>query len=158
MMALFLTVMPQILLFIFPENYPRMLKRQCQSWKRCRGFSFMVSLFVVSQILAGLAFLLDMVSFQLKKREQVLLPLVFSAALLSVHFFLLDQITASLIVFLSAVRMFLARKFVSEKVMMIFLLLNTIVLLVTFEHPVNILAFLATTFITYANFRKDDRS
>jgi len=118
----------------------------------------MITAFILSQILAGLAFLLDMVSFQFKKREQILLPLVFSAALLSVHFFLLDQITASLIVFLSAVRMFLARKFVSEKVMMIFLLLNTIVLLVTFEHPVNILAFLATTFITYANFRKDDRS
>ena len=41
---------------------------------------------------------------------------------------------------------------------MVFLLLNTIVLLVTFKQPVNILAFLATTLITYANFRKDDRS
>src|SRR3989344_2314459 len=79
----------------------------------------MITAFILSQILAGLAFLLDMVSFQFKKREQILLPLVFSASLISVHFFLLDQITASLIVFLSAVRMFLARKFVSEKVMMV---------------------------------------
>jgi len=118
----------------------------------------MVSFFIFSQILAGLAFLLDLVSFQFKKREHILFPLVFSAALLSVHFFLLDQITASVIVFLSAVRMFLARKFVSEKMMVVFLLLNTIVLLVTFEQLVNILAFIATTLITYANFRKDDKS
>ncbi len=117
-----------------------------------------LSAFTVSQILAGIAFLPALMSFQFKKREHILLLLVCSASLMSIHFFLLDQITASLIALLGAGRMFLARKFALEKMMLIFLLLNMIVLFITYQQPVNLLAFLATTCFTYANFRKDDKS
>ena len=117
-----------------------------------------MSEFILSQVLAGIAWLCDIASFQFKKKEHILLVLSISAALFSVHFYLLGHLTAAAIIFVSAVRMAIARKTSSNRMMYLFFFINVLIIIFTFQEPVNLLAFTATMLLTYANFRKDDRS
>jgi hypothetical protein len=64
----------------------------------------MISAFLLSQILIGLAFLFDLASFQFKERKYTLVCFALAAALISAHYFLLEQDTAGFIIALSAAR------------------------------------------------------
>ena len=118
----------------------------------------MFTTFIISQILGGLAFIFDFASFQFKKREHIILALFVSSVLIGTHFVLLDQIAAALIIFISSIRFATSYKSTSQKIMLVFLIANLVVFIFTYEQWVNILALIATTFITYGNFRKDDKS
>lgn len=67
-----------------------------------------MNIFLVSQVLAGIAFISDMASFQFKARKTILLCLLFSSFLLTVHFFLLESYLSAGVVFLSLLRFLVA--------------------------------------------------
>jgi hypothetical protein len=116
-----------------------------------------MSAFVISQVLIGIAFLFDLASFQLKKREYTLICFTIAASLISVHFFLLGAVTAGFVVAVSAVR-FLVSIFTTDKRMK-YLFLAAIFLLGvwtydSFEDPLITIAML---FSTIAAFSVDEK-
>ena len=83
----------------------------------------MISTFVLSQILIGIAFLFDLASFQFKKRETTLLLFFCAASLISVHFFLLGAVTGGLVIAVSAFRFLVSMYTTDSRLMWVFLML-----------------------------------
>jgi hypothetical protein len=60
--------------------------------------------FIWSQILATLAFVSDLISFQCKEKRKILFFIAISSGLLSIHFWLLDAMSGALVAFLGMLR------------------------------------------------------
>ncbi|QBG34343.1 YgjV family protein [Litorilituus sediminis] len=80
-------------------------------------------MFLLSQILMVIAISLDIVSFQLAKRWQVLLALSASTALTSIHFYLLDVYNAALLMAIASLRYAVFIKYQNKCLLILFLLL-----------------------------------
>ena len=113
--------------------------------------------FTLSQIFAGTALASDLISFQCKDRQKIIIFLFASCVLLSVHFFLLQQVTAGTVVLLSAVRLALSYLTTSRKIMWTFLLATLIACALTYGGPLSILSTTAALIQTYASFRARDK-
>lgn len=114
--------------------------------------------FWLSQALIAIAFLFDLLSFQLKERKQILLCFIVSASLIGAHYLLLDQITAGLILLISAVR-FAVSYFTTSKVWMyLFMAAAAACLIITYHSAASLLIFTASIVATYAAFQPRDQS
>ncbi|MBR9706161.1 YgjV family protein [Candidatus Pacearchaeota archaeon] len=113
--------------------------------------------FILSQVAMFLAMGLDFLSLQFKKRKQIYLTLVFSASLISAHYFLLGKITAGIIVFFSALRFITCMFTTNKKYLVIFLVLNTLTLIFTYTEIYDFLIYIGLFIFIIGNFQKNDK-
>ena len=117
----------------------------------------MLSNFVLSQILIGVAVLVDLISFQFKERKKILICLVVSTVLISCHFMLLGHWTAALLGLVSVSRYLSSILTTSKRVMWLFLVIIFTTTVFSFAGLLSILGCIGTTFTTVAAFREDDK-
>jgi len=116
-----------------------------------------MSAFAISQLLIGVAFVIDLACWQFHKREITLFLLMISTALVAGHFFLLGALTAALVNSLSATR-YLVSLFTQHRyVMWFFIAIMLGVGIYTFDGVEDIFAVMATILGTLAAFQSDGR-
>lgn len=117
----------------------------------------MLSNFILSQILIGVAICFDICSFQFRERIKILTCLVVSTVFISIHFLLLEHWTAGLLGLLSVARYLSSMVTTSRKVMWTFLIIILAITVFSFEGRLSVLCCAATFFTTIAAFRKEDK-
>ncbi len=117
-----------------------------------------MSVFILSQILAGLAFVCGLASFQFKSRRSVLLCLTLLTTFNASHFFLLGRTGPASLTMLTGIRYVTAVFTRNRKVMVLFLLLSVGVFWVTFKSSLSILALIGVLLGTYGSFQHSDRT
>jgi hypothetical protein len=116
-----------------------------------------VSSFVISQIAMFIAMIFDFLSLQYKKREYTFLCLVVSSSLISAHYFLLNKTAAGIIVFFSVLRFVTCYFTTKKKFLIIFLVLNTIALLITYKEIYDVMVYMGLFIFIIGNFEEDNR-
>lgn len=113
--------------------------------------------FFVSQVLAGAAFVLGMASFQFKWRRHILWCWFASAFFNALHFLVLGQITAGVLILITSTR-FLAASFTTDRRLMYFFMAALLAgFIITFESSLSLLAIGAALLGTWGAFQSDDR-
>lgn len=116
-----------------------------------------MSLFVISQILVGIAICTDILSFQFKEKIRIVACLLVSCTLISIHFMLLDHWTAACLGLLAATRFAVSLFSTSKKLMSFFVLATIVLAAVSYEGVLSILAGTGGVFGTVASFCKEDK-
>lgn len=116
-----------------------------------------MSLFVFSQILAALAFLFGMASFQFKPRKTVLICIFFCAIFNASHFLVLERYAAGTLIFINALRFLVAAFFPSQRWMWVFIGLSFVSFVFTWQDWVSLLGLAATLIGTVGTFKHTDR-
>ncbi|WP_407712463.1 YgjV family protein, partial [Enterobacter cloacae] len=83
-----------------------------------------LTLFLSSQFLATCAFILDVSAFFLASRPQTLRCLALSTLLMSVHFMLLSQLSAAVLMLIASSRYLIATRIQHKSIMWIFIVLS----------------------------------
>ncbi len=113
--------------------------------------------FLLSQVLAAVAFLCGVISFQLKKRRNVLLWLCASALSNAAHFFVLGRAGAGTLYGVMGIRVFTAAFTIDRRFMYLFMALILVGFYLSYERPLDILALFGAMLATYGNFQASDR-
>ena len=113
--------------------------------------------FIISQIAMFFAMGFDFLSLQYKKREYTFLCLIVSASLISTHYFLLNKVTAGVIVFISVLRFITCYFTTNKKFLLIFIALNTIALFFTYTEIYDLIIYAGLIVFIIGNFQKDNR-
>lgn len=117
-----------------------------------------MSLFFISQLLAGAALCTDITSFQLKNRLHIIFCLILSCFLLGFHFVCLNYWTAAALSFFSAFR-YIVSFFSTNKHYAGFCIIGIILLtLFTWNGPLSLLAAAGSATGTIAAFCKEDKN
>lgn len=116
-----------------------------------------MSLFIISQILVGIAICTDILSFQFKEKTRIVACLLVSCVLISIHFMLLEHWTAACLGLLAATRFAASLFSTSKRLMGIFVLATIILAAVSYEGILSILACTGGIFGTVASFCKEDK-
>ena len=117
----------------------------------------MISAYIVSQILVGIAAVFDVLSFQFRDRKRILACLAVSSALIAGHFFLIGNVTAGLCTILSATRFTVAYFSKRRSWIWVFSLVATLVLVSTYQSPINLLPFLGAILGAIGSFHGSDK-
>ena len=113
--------------------------------------------FLYSQILAGIAILIDITSFQFKKREHILSCFVLAVGIIALHFFLLEQYTGAALMLIAMVR-YLTSIFSTDPRLKYFFLLTAVgSAFFTYVSWVSLVALCASCINTIAAFSKNDK-
>ncbi len=116
-----------------------------------------MSLFVISQILIGVAICSDIASFQFKKREYIVSCLLISCVLISLHFMCLGHWTAACLGGVAAGR-FVTSLFSTSRIFLWFFIAVTVVVSgLTYEGLLSVLGCTGAIFGTMASFSKEDK-
>lgn len=116
-----------------------------------------MSTFFISQILATLAFLFGMASFQFKPRKLVLLCIFFCAVFNASHFMMLERYGAGTLIFVNSLRFLVAAFFPSQRWMWFFLGLSVVSFAFTWTDIISLLGLAATLIGTVGTFKHTDR-
>lgn len=116
-----------------------------------------MSTFLISQILAALAFLFGMASFQFKPRKVVLLCIFFCAVFNASHFLVLERYGAGTLIFVNSLRFLVAAFFPSQRWMWFFLGLSVVSFAFTWTDVISLLGLAATLIGTVGTFKHTDR-
>ena len=114
-----------------------------------------MSLFLVSQCLAGIAVLLDIVALQMFKRHQVLMCLLLSTSLTAFHYILLAQYSGAALMALAALRYGVSIRYQRQSLMWLFTVLALVVGVALMDSPWSLLALAGSCLQTYAAFQKE---
>jgi hypothetical protein len=117
----------------------------------------MISAFILSQILIGIAFLFDLASFQFEKRKFTLICFASAATLISAHYFLLGQSTAGFIAALAATRYVTSVFSTDPRLKYLFIVLVTFAGVWTFDEWFDVLAVAAGYLATFAVFQSSEK-
>lgn len=109
-------------------------------------------MFLLSQILMLIAIFLDILSFQLQKRWQVLLVLSASTALTSIHFYLLDMYNAALLMAIASIRYSIFIKYQKKLLLVLFLVLTLVPALTQLKAFYEIYAIVGSSLLTIGAF------
>ena len=113
-----------------------------------------MSNFIISQILMIFASFFDIIWMQFKIRKIIYAAFVISSTLISLHYYYLGEITASLVTLLSAFRFIICYFTTDKKFMYLFLILNFLIITLNFSEFYDIvLLFWISIFIVW-NFQK----
>ncbi|PHI38304.1 hypothetical protein CBQ28_04265 [Pseudoalteromonas sp. GCY] len=112
-------------------------------------------MFLLSQVLVTVAVLLDLASFQFMKRQQVLLALSLSTALTAIHFYLLDATAGALLMAVASLRYLVFIKSQSKRLLIGFLLLNTVPPLVHLNANYELYAVFGSVLLTLGAFIRE---
>lgn len=113
--------------------------------------------FALSQIIVSIVLLIDLLSFQFKAREKILLSQLVACAILALHFYLLSQPTAAVLFSISAVRFGVSIWTSSNLVCLIFVSIAILATAITYSGPTSLLSLGGTLLYTVASFRAHDR-
>ncbi len=114
--------------------------------------------FLISQVLIGIAFITDFLSFQFKDRKKIILLLFISVILISSHYFLLGKTTAGILTTISLLRFSIAY-FSTKKVWMFVLLgLTLLGFAFTYAEPISFIVLLGLMLITIGTFQGKDQN
>lgn len=116
-----------------------------------------MSLFVISQILAGLAFVFGMASFQFKLRKTVLLCIFFSAIFNASHFLVLERYSVATLIFINSIRFLVAAYWPSQRWMWVFMALVIGSFYFTYDDAISLLGLAAALIGTVGSFKRTDR-
>ncbi|GAA0542409.1 MULTISPECIES: YgjV family protein [Rheinheimera] len=112
-------------------------------------------LFVLSQLLAALAFTSGIIAFQQHQRSAMLKFWFVSALLNACHFAVLAQYQAALFVGLTSVRFLVAAVSPRLHWMYVFLVLSSLLFFISYSNPINLLPYLAAIVGTVGSFQKN---
>jgi len=113
--------------------------------------------FLLSQILAGVAFGLGLLSSQFRQRRSILLCLVLGTAFNASHFLLLQRPGPAALIALIGTRYLTSLYTTDRRAMYLFLVLSAAAFATTYQSPVSLLALLAVCCGTWGTFHPDDR-
>lgn len=116
-----------------------------------------MSVFAISQILVAIAIMFDLLSFQFKDRKRIVTCLFCAGILISTHFALLEQWTATSLMVIATIRYLTSIFSTSSKLMLAFATGSVIATVMTYSGITSILSGIASIFQTAAAFNKDDR-
>ena len=116
-----------------------------------------MSSFALSQILIAIAIGCDLLSFQFKARQRILVCLCCSCLLISAHFALLGLWTAMGLAFLAAIRMVASYLTTSKRVMGVFIVAAVLTAVLTYHGLLSVLSCLGAIFGTVGSFCREDR-
>lgn len=116
-----------------------------------------MSVYLISQVLVGIAILFDILSFQFKDRKQIVKCLFVSGTLIATHFFLLGHLTAGLLMLVATLRYLTSVFTTSRRAMTLFITLALLATICTFEGTLSVLSFIGTAFHTAGAFSKNDK-
>ena len=111
--------------------------------------------FLLSQILATVAFLLGIVSFQYRSREVVLICWFFSALFNASHFFVLEYYTPAALVLVTSMRFLTTAMKVNSQLMYLFVGLSLVAFFITYENYLSLVGLSATLVGTVAAFNRN---
>ncbi|WP_437888494.1 YgjV family protein [Phytobacter sp. V91] len=114
-----------------------------------------MNLFLLSQLLACGAFMLDVLAFQFSRRVVSLTFLACSTSLLAFHFWLLDETSASGMMILAACRYLTATITTRSTLKWSFLGASVLCSLMTWQHPADALPLAGSLMMTLAAFQPD---
>jgi hypothetical protein len=113
--------------------------------------------FLLSQIIAGVAFACGIVSFQCRSRRSILLWLSASAFANACHFFILGRPAPGTLYVITGARSLTAAFSVNRKMMFLLLGLVLVGFVLSYKSPLGFLGLSATLLATYGSFQKTDR-
>ena len=116
-----------------------------------------MSVFMISQLLVGVALIFDLLSFQFKNRKYILLSIAAACFFMAAHFMLLDHWTAACLMWLSTFRYFVSGYTTSKKWMYFFLIATVIGTAWTYSGYISFVSFGATFVLTLAAFCETDK-
>ncbi|MBP9669721.1 MAG: YgjV family protein [Candidatus Pacebacteria bacterium] len=116
-----------------------------------------MSMFIVSQIIAVGALAAGVLTFQLKERVYIVGAFALMSSLLSLHFYVLGEYTASAIVAVSVVRFLVSAVTKRQVWMYVFLLITAAVGWYTYAHWYNMIAIAAGMLGVVATFQAADQ-
>ncbi len=116
-----------------------------------------MSPFLLSQVLVGVVFLFALASFQFRDKRHVLICLACSAAMLGVHFYLVEACTAAALGVIAAIRFLTAVVTTSRWLLALFLMLVMANAVISYAGLTTVLATVATTTTTTASFLAADK-
>jgi len=116
-----------------------------------------MSVFVISQLLVGVALIFDILSFQFKNRKNIVLSIAAACFFMAVHFLLLEQWTATVLMMVSAIRYAVSGYTTERKWMYFFCVVAALGTAWTYTGIVSLLSFGATFVLTVAAFSKTDK-
>ena len=117
-----------------------------------------MSTFLLSQLLAALAFAAGLAAFQFRARPAILRSWSLCAALNGAHFLLLGVPGAATLAGMISVRFLIASFTSDRRIMVFFMVLAVAGFLATFTRPVGFLALASTLLGTWASFQPNDRT
>ena len=112
-----------------------------------------MSVFLLSQVIAAIAFALGVISFQFKSRRSILLWISGSAIANACHFFVLDRPAAATLFLITGGRSLAAAFTVNRKIMYLFFGLILAGFLFSYQAPLGFLGLFATLLATYGSFQ-----
>lgn len=116
-----------------------------------------MSVFFISQLLVGVALIFDILSFQFKNRKYILHSIAAACFFMAVHFLLLEQWTATVLMGLSALR-YGVSGYTTDRRWMYFFCVSAVAGTVwTYAGLVSLLSFGATFVLTIGAFSKTDK-
>lgn len=110
--------------------------------------------FLLSQMLAGISFLLDISAFHFQRRDITLTLLTSSTSLLAIHFYLLDQHAAAGLMIIAACRYATAIITFHRWVMWGFMLGSLLCSIYLWQNLSSILPLMGSLLMTFASFQK----
>jgi len=113
--------------------------------------------FLLSQILAAIAFACGVISFQCKRRRSILLWLCGSTVVNACHFFVLDRPAPGALLLILAARSLTAAFRVNRRLMYLFMGLVLVGFFFSYKNPLSFLALCATLLATYGGFQRTDK-
>ena len=113
--------------------------------------------FFASQVLAWIAIIADIFSFQFKERKKIIVFFMIAATCIAAHYFLLERYAATAVVTLGIIRFFVAYHSTWVYWKYIFIALFAVMTYVFFKDWYDIFIFLAMSITTIGVFQKDDR-
>ena len=116
-----------------------------------------MSLFVISQILVGIAICFDLLSFQLKKRTHIVLCLSVSGFFIATHFLLLEKWTAAILMVIAVARYVVSYYSTSKILLALFVTCSIVGTVFTFQGVLSILSCLGSIFQTLGAFSNNDK-
>ena len=112
--------------------------------------------FLLSQVVAAMAFVCGVVSFQWRTRRSILLWLFGTAMANSCHFFILDMTTPGILFLIIGARCLAAAFSVDRRIMYVFIGLILVGFLYSYESPVGFLCLVGTLSATYGSFQRTE--
>lgn len=113
--------------------------------------------FFLSQCLIGIAIIFDFCSFQFKERHKIVACLFAAGLLITTHFILLEQWTASILMSIATLRYLSSIVTTSRKMMWFFSACSVTATAFTFAGLISIISCIGTLFQTRASFCESDK-